>query len=83
MIAASLGGVFPSDFSILTKVGVGTSFTLGGIGHDALATNTFVEVGTVFGHGVLSLVGRAVNAAVVVALGCCCAVGGLCLGQIV
>ena len=76
-IAASFGGVFSFDFSVLTKVGVGTSFTLGGIGHDDLATNKFVEAGTVFGHGVSSLVGGAVNVTVVVALGCCCAVGGL------
>ena len=60
-VAASFGGVFSSDFSILMKVVVGTSFTLGGIGHDTLATNKFVEARTVFGHGMSSLVGGAVN----------------------
>ena len=64
-------------FSFLTKVGVGTSFTLGGIGHDALATNKLVEACTVFGHGVSSLVGGAVDVAAVVALGCC-AMGDCC-----
>ena len=75
-IAACFGGVFSFAFSILTKVGVGTSFMLGGIGHDALATNKFFEAGTGFGHGVSSLVGEAVNVAVFVALGCC-TTGGL------
>ena len=75
-IAAYFGWVFSSAFSALTKVGVGTSFTLGRIGHDALATNKFVEAGIVFGHGVSSLVGGAVDAAVVVALGFC-TIGGL------
>ena len=75
-IAASFGGAFSSDFSILIKVGVRTSFTWG-TGHDDLATNKFVEARTVFGHGVSSLVSRAVNVAVVVALGCCCPIGRL------
>ena len=39
------------------KGGFETSFTLGVIGHDALATNKLVEAGIVFGHGVSSLVG--------------------------
>ena len=47
---------------------------IGGIGHDALSTNKLLEAGMVFGHGVSSLVCRAV--AVVVASGCC-AFGGL------
>ena len=37
----------------------------------------FVEAGTVFSHGVSSLVSGAVNVAVNVALYCCCAIGGL------
>ena len=49
-IAACFGGVLSSAFSVLTKVGVGMTFTLGGIGHNALATNKFVEAGMVFGH---------------------------------
>ena len=49
-------------------MGVGTSSILGGIGHDALATNKLVEAGIVFGQGMSSLVGGAV--VVVVALGC-------------
>ena len=76
-ITACFGGAFSSDFSILMKVGVGTSFTLRRIGHDDLATNKFVEAGTVFGHEVSSLVGRAVDVAVPVALVCCCSIGGL------
>ena len=75
-IAACFGGVFLSAFSVLTEVGVGTSFTLGGINHDALATNKLVEAGTAFGHGVSSLVSEAVDVATVVALGCC-TTGGL------
>ena len=50
-------------------MGVGTSFTLGGIGHDALATNKLVEASMVFGHGLSSLVGGAVNVVADVALG--------------
>ena len=75
-IAASFGGVFTSVFSIWRKVGLGASFTFGGIGHDALATNKLAKAGIVFGHGVSSLVSGAVNLAVVVAMGCC-AIGGL------
>ena len=67
--AACFGGVFFSASSVLTMVGVGTLFTLGGIGHDALATNKFVEAGILFGHGVSSLVVGAVNVTAVV--GCC------------
>ena len=48
--------------------------SLGGIGHDALATNKLVEACMVFGHGESSLVCGAV--AVVVVLGCC-TLGGL------
>ena len=48
-------------------------FHLGGIGHDALATNKLVDAGMVFGHGVSSLVCRAV--AVAVAVGSCALVG--------
>ena len=66
-IAAIFGGVLSSAFSILMNMGVEVS--LGGIGHDALATNKLVETGMVFGQGVSSLVCRAV--AGVVALGCC------------
>ena len=58
----------------LDKGGVGTSSILGGIGHDALATNKFVKTGIVFGHGVSSLVVGAVNVVAVVG---CCAIGGL------
>ena len=77
-IAACFGGVFSSAFSVLTEVGVGTSFTLGGNGHDALATNNLVKAGIVFGHGVSSLVSGAVDVAMGVALGCCCATGDCC-----
>ena len=72
-IAACFGGVF-SVFSVLTKVGVGTPFTLGGIGHDTLATNRFVEASVVFGHGLSSLVIEAENVVAVVG---CCAIGRL------
>ena len=70
-IAAFFGRVLSSALPILMNMGVEVSF--GGIGHDALATNKLVEAGMIFGHGVSSLVYRAV--AVVVALGCC-ACGG-------
>ena len=70
-IAACFGGVIFSVFSVLTKVGVGTLSIFGGISHDALATNKLVENGTVFGHGVSSLVIGAVDVAMVAALGCC------------
>ena len=70
-IAACFGGVISSVFSVLTKVGVGTSSILGGIGHDALATNIFVEASIVFVHGVPSLVSGAVDVAMIAALGCC------------
>ena len=66
-IAAIFGGVLSFVFSVLMNVVVEVS--LGGIGHDALATNKLVEAGMVFGNGVYSLVCEAV--AVVVALGCC------------
>ena len=53
------------------------SFPFGGTGHD-LATNKYVEAGTVLGHGVASLVGWV---AVAEALGSrdagCCSIGGL------
>ena len=62
-IAANLGRVLSSAFSVLINMGVEAS--LGGIGHDALATNKLVEVSMVFGHGVSCLVCGAV------ALGCC------------
>ena len=75
-IAACFGGVFFSAFSVLTKVGIGTSFTFGGIDHYSLVTNKFLEASIVSGHGVSSLVSGAVDVAVVVALGCC-AIGGL------
>ena len=52
-IAANLGGVLSSAFSVLMNVSVEVS--LGGIGHDALATNKLVEAGMVFDHGVSSL----------------------------
>ena len=65
-ITACFGGVSSSVFSVLTKVGVGTSSIFGGIGHGALATNKLVEAGIVFGHGV----------AMVAALGSC-TIGGL------
>ena len=42
-----------------------------------LATNKLVDAGTVFGHGVLSLVVRVANVAAAVALGCYCSIGGL------
>ena len=48
---------------------MGVEVSLGGIDHDALATNKLVEAGTVFGQEVFSLVCGAV--AVVVALSCC------------
>ena len=77
LIAASFGEAFSSAFSILTKVGVGASFTLGVIDCDPIVTNKFVEAGTVFGHGVSSLVCGAVNVAAAVGMGCCSAIKGL------
>ena len=71
-IAAICGGVLSSAFSALMNMGVEVS--LGGIGHDSLATNKLVKAGMVFGHGVSPLVCQAV--AVAVALGCF-ALGGL------
>ena len=47
-IAATLGGVFSSAFSILIAVGA----SIGGIGQDALASNKFMEASMVLGHGV-------------------------------
>ena len=69
--AAIFGGALSSAFSVLMNMDVEVS--LGGSGHDALATNKLEEAGMVFGHGVSSLVSGAV--AVVVALGCCALVG--------
>ena len=65
-----LWGLLICFFFILTKVDVGILFTLGGIGHDALAANKFIEDSIVFGHGVSALVGRAADVLGVVALGC-------------
>ena len=60
--------------------GTGMSFLLGQIGHD-LATNVFVEAGTLLGHGVASLVGGMADVAVAEASGSrdagCCSIGGL------
>ena len=60
--------------------GVGISFPFGGIGHD-LATNKFVEAGTVLGHGVVYLVIGMADEAVAEALDSrdvvCCSIGGL------
>ena len=61
-IAANLGGVLSSIF--LGFMNAGVEVSLGGIGHDAPATNKLVEAGMVFGHGVSSLVFRAVVVAV-------------------
>ena len=47
-----------------------------GIHHD-LATNKLVEAGTVFDHGVSSLVSRAADVAVPVGVGCFFSIGGL------
>ena len=61
--------------SILMKAGIGISFPFGQMGHD-LATNKFVEAGTVLGHEVSSLVSGMAAEAVAGALGCkgigCC-----------
>ena len=75
-IAACFGGVFSFAFFVLTEVGVGISFTLGGIGHGALATIKLVEASIVFSHVVSSLVSGAMDVVAVVALGCC-AIGEL------
>ena len=64
-MAATLGGIFSSAFSILITVGV----SVGGIGQDALALNKFVEAGMVLGHGVSSLFCGVV--AVTAGSGCC------------
>ena len=59
---------------------LGCYFCLGEIGHD-LATNKFVEVRTVLGHGVASLVGEMADVAVAEALDSrdagCCSIRGL------
>ena len=75
-IAACFSGVFSFAVSVLTEAGIGTSSMEGGIGHDALASNTLVEAGIVFGHGVSSSVGGAVDVAATAVLGCC-TIGGL------
>ena len=60
--------------------GAGISFSFGGIGHD-LAINKLVEAGTLFGHGVTSLVGGMADVAVAEALDSrgvgCCSIRGL------
>ena len=80
-ITACLGGEFSaSGLSILRRAGAGILFPFGGIGHD-LATNKFVEAGTVLDHGVESLVGGMADVAVAETLGSrdvgCCSIGGL------
>ena len=87
-ITACFCGAFSvSGLFTLRVAGAGISFLLGGIVHD-LATNKFVEAGTVLGHGIASLVCWMAEVAVAgalgsrhVALGCrhvsCCSIGGL------
>ena len=63
-----------------STVGLGDSWDfiyIGGIGHDDLATNKFVETRTVFGQGVSSLVGGMANVAGATVFGCCCSTRGL------
>ena len=71
-IAACFCGAFSilGLSSILIKAGIGISFPFGRIGHNDLATNKFVEAGTMLGHGVSSLVGGMAAKAVAGALGC-------------
>ena len=76
-MAANLGGVLPSAFSVFTKVRFGFHHYRG-IGHDALSKNKLSEAGMLFGHGVSSLFCRAV--AVAAALHCCFPWGLLLLG---
>ena len=56
--------------SILKKAGIGISFPFGGITHDDLAANKFVEAGTVLGHWVSSTFSGMAAEAVAGALGC-------------